>query len=177
MPASGCVCLMLLFPLQVGASDSEDEADTNEEMRRIEAVADAVNNGRSLPAALPQSAQLQVASQSFCPLHLSFASVCPHHDLHLATGAKCACPKFCAARLALSLFHCWLMSRCSAHSSFHVKPDNVNLALHFVGFVYDTRAEPCSLVSTRHSSSSAWHQHAQCGAVPMPCCASSSIIT
>ena len=46
---------------QVGASDSEDEADTNEEMRRIEAVADAVNNGRSLPAALPQQTQAQVS--------------------------------------------------------------------------------------------------------------------
>ena len=84
----------LLMHIQVGASDSEDEADTNEEMRRIEAVADAVNNGRSLPAALPQQAHVQVMLQPGCTRHPCFVSKydvtsCTYH-LHALGVQVCA---------------------------------------------------------------------------------------
>ena len=46
--------------MQVGASDSEDEAASGEELQRIEATADAINNGRFLPSTVPQQAAIAV---------------------------------------------------------------------------------------------------------------------
>ena len=108
----------------MGASDSEDEADTGEEMQRIEATADAINNGRSLPSTAPQQAATEVCVEE-CFLWMSYTAT-QIVVVHIYTGH---CPLHPRAQgLLCSTAMTWCFELLNEVSNLHA-PNGLQLFL------------------------------------------------